>query len=153
MSCLFVSSRFIYISRCDSLSLTAQSTGRIRWHEADSRILVHRYVSAQLYSNWSDHISRVASLDLNAEEDIRWGELIDENWNKWTANKLEERWAALKSKVGASATHHGEYRVHFRYTLLMISCRHRQAFDESVLKSPSSHIMKIAYFVVTVMYI
>jgi len=127
--------------RCDSLSPTAQSSGRIHWREADSRILIHKYVSARLYLNWSDHISRVASLDLDAEEDIRWGELIDADWNKWTAPKLEERWAALKSKVGASATHRGEYRVHFYDTLLMISCRHHQAFDESVLKSPSSHVM------------
>src|ERR1700761_4863105 len=71
--------------RCDSLSPTAQSSGRIHWREADSRILIHKYVSARLYLNWSDHISRVASLDLNAEEDIRWGELIDTDWNKWTA--------------------------------------------------------------------
>ena len=52
-------------------------------------------------------------MDLDAEDDIRWGDLIDERWNKWTARKLEERWAALKSKVGASATHRGEYPVYF----------------------------------------
>ena len=109
------------VSRCDSLSPTAQSSVRIRWREADSRILVHKYVSARLYSNWSDHISRVASLDLDAEEDIRWGELIDADWNKWTAPKLEERWATLKSKVSASAMHHGEYLVYICSTLLMVS--------------------------------
>ena len=98
-------------SRCDSLSPTAQSSGRIRWREADSKVLIHKYVPVRLYSNCSDHIFRVASLNLDAEEDIRWGELIDAGWNKWTAQKLEERWAALKSKVGTSATHRSEYLV------------------------------------------
>ena len=97
------------VSRCNSLSPTAQSSGRIRWREANLKILVHKYVSHQLHLSYSNHMFRVASLDLDAEEDVRWGELIDESWNKWTANKLEERWAALKSKVGASATHRGEY--------------------------------------------
>jgi hypothetical protein len=109
------------VSRCDSLSPTAQSSGRIRWREADSKVLVHKYVPVRLYLNCSDHIFRVASLDLDAEEDIRWGELIDAGWNKWTAQKLEERWAALKSKVGSSATHRGEYPIYFCDTLLMMS--------------------------------
>ena len=99
------------VSRCDSLSPTAQSTSRIRWREADSKVLIHKYVPVRLYSNCADHIFRVASLNLDVEEDIQWGELIDAGWNKWTAQKLEERWAALKSKVGTSATHCGEYLV------------------------------------------
>ena len=108
--CLLLYGAFT-VSRCDSLSLTAQSTSRIRWREADSKVLIHKYVPVRLYSNCSDHIFRVASLNLDVEEDIRWGELIDAGWNKWTAQKLEERWAALKSKVGTSATHRGEYLV------------------------------------------
>ena len=118
--CSSVYGLFTYF-RCDSLSPTAQSSGRIRWREADSKILVHKYVPMQLYSSCSNHIFRVASLDLDNEEDIRWSDLIDESWNKWTAHKLEERWAALKSKVGASATHRGEYLVYICDTLLMIS--------------------------------
>ena len=108
-------------SRCDSLSPMVQSTSRIHWHEADSKVLIHKYVPVRLYSNCSDHIFRVASLNLDVEEDIRWGELIDAGWNKWTAQKLEERWAALKSKVGASAMHRSEYLVYICDTQLMIS--------------------------------
>ena len=103
------------------MSPTAQSTGRIRWREADSKILVQKYVSARLYQSCSNHIFRVASLDLDAEEDIRWSELIDAGWDKWTAQKLEQRWTALKSKVSASATHRGEYPVYSRNALLMTS--------------------------------
>jgi hypothetical protein len=60
----------------------------------------------------SDHASRVASLDLNTEDDVPWSELIDEGWNRWTAEKLRTRWAALKGTVDASATHRGEYITH-----------------------------------------
>ena len=101
-------------SRCDSLSLTAQNSGRICWREADSKVLVHKYVPVRLYLDCSNHIFRVVSLNFDSEEDIQWGDLIDVGWNKWTAQKLEERWAALKSKVGASTTHRGEYPVYFR---------------------------------------
>ena len=110
--CSSVYGSFTYF-RCDSLSPTVQSTGRIRWRETDSRTLVHKYVSTRLYLGCSNHMFRVVSLDLDTEEDVWWGELIDAGWNKWTAQKLEERWAALKSKVGASATHRGEYPVYF----------------------------------------
>ena len=70
----------------------AQSSRRICWCEADSKILVHKYVPVQLYLNCPDHIFRVTPLDLDVEKDIQWGELIDESWKKWTAHKLEERW-------------------------------------------------------------
>ena len=57
----------------------------------------------------SNHASRVASLNLDTEDDIPWSELIDEGWNRWTAAKLRTRWAALKAKAGVSATHRGGY--------------------------------------------
>ena len=57
----------------------------------------------------SDHTYRVASLDLDSEVDIPWSKLVDEEWSTWTADKLQERWASLKSKVDVSATHRGEY--------------------------------------------
>ena len=57
----------------------------------------------------SDHAFRVASLNLEKDEDIWWSELIDEEWDRWNTDKLRERWAALRAKVGASATHRGEY--------------------------------------------
>ena len=60
-------------------------------------------------------------MDLEAEDDIRWGDLIDESWNKWTARKLEERWAALKSKVDTSATHRCEYLAYICDTLFKTS--------------------------------
>ena len=60
----------------------------------------------------SDRAYRVASLNLDADVDIRWSELIDEDWDRWNADKLRERWAALRAKVGVSATHRGEYIVY-----------------------------------------
>ena len=60
-------------------------------------------------------------MNLDVEDDIRWGDLIDESWNKWTAHELEERWAALKSKVDMSATHRGEYLVYICDTLFKTS--------------------------------
>ena len=56
----------------------------------------------------SDHASRVAALNLDTDEDIRWRELVDKEWGTWNTDKLCTRWDALKAKVGASGTHRGE---------------------------------------------
>ncbi|KAF8262837.1 hypothetical protein EI94DRAFT_1808180 [Lactarius quietus] len=75
---------------CDSLSPTAKNDRRVRWHNANSKTLVHK----------------VAGLNLEREDDIPWAELIDEGWNVWPTDKLRERWATLKARVDTNATHH-----------------------------------------------
>ena len=35
-------------------------------------------------------------MDVDVEELIRWDDLIDEQWNRWTPQKLHQRWIALK---------------------------------------------------------
>ncbi|KAH9164859.1 hypothetical protein EDB89DRAFT_2077528 [Lactarius sanguifluus] len=74
-----------------SLSPTVKSLGRApRWRKADSCILVHK----------------IASLDVHAEDEIQWGNLTDEKWTKWSTEKLQQRWVALKNEVHMpNATH------------------------------------------------
>ena len=55
-------------------------------------------------------ISRVAQLNLDREDDIRWDELIDAQWERWTGDKLQQRWLALRKTVSSpDATHRGVY--------------------------------------------
>ena len=61
------------------------------------------------YQFHSDHVPRIASLNLNTDKDIQWSELVNEEWGTWNTDKLRERWAALKARVSMSATHSGEY--------------------------------------------
>jgi hypothetical protein len=48
------------------------------------------------------------------EDDLRWDDLIDDEWRVWTGKKLREKWVALRNEVRAlapNATHCGEYMV------------------------------------------
>ncbi|KAN0140600.1 hypothetical protein V8E53_001809 [Lactarius tabidus] len=69
----------------------AKSGGRNRWRDTDAKALV----------------KKIARLNLDHENDIRWAELIDERWNTWTAEQLRGKWDTLKAKakVDRSATH------------------------------------------------
>jgi len=61
-----------------------------RWREADSRLLVRK----------------IALLNVDTEREIRWDDLIDEEWHMWTNEKLEQKWAALRNEVYTlNATH------------------------------------------------
>jgi hypothetical protein len=55
---------------------------------------------------------RIARLNLEHKDDIPWVELIDEHCNLWTAEELQDKWAALKVKVTVNmgATHCSESR-------------------------------------------
>ncbi|KAH9952337.1 hypothetical protein BGW80DRAFT_1534216 [Lactifluus volemus] len=65
-----------------------------RWSVADTFILVHK----------------IASLDLDREEDIEWYSLPDEKWDFWTIHKLQQRWGQLKTSVTSEgATHRRGY--------------------------------------------
>ncbi|KAN0137597.1 hypothetical protein V8E53_004648 [Lactarius tabidus] len=70
----------------------AKSSGRNRWRDTDAKAL----------------IKKIAHLNLDHENDIRWAELIDEHWNTWTAEQLRGKWYTLKAKVkvDGSAMHH-----------------------------------------------
>ena len=48
-------------------------------------------------------------MNFDMEDDTQWSDLCNEKWDKWTADKLREKWATLKKEVGESATHRGEY--------------------------------------------
>ena len=53
-------------------------------------------------------------LDYDAEDDIRWNDLIDDEWRVWTGEKLQEKWVGLRNEVRAhapNATHRGEHTV------------------------------------------
>jgi hypothetical protein len=53
-------------------------------------------------------------LDYDTEDDLRWDDLIDDEWRVWTGEKLREKWVALRNEVRAlapNATHRGEYMV------------------------------------------
>ncbi|KAI9465096.1 hypothetical protein BJY52DRAFT_1221186 [Lactarius psammicola] len=82
----------------DSLSLKAKSIRRpLRWRESDS----------------------VASLDLDAEDEIIWDDIIDERWKGWMGQKLHEKWIALRKKNNMlGATHRGEYTAYFAEGLI-----------------------------------
>ena len=101
----------------------------------------------------------ITSLELRAWTST-WKKISDGvSWLMWVGTnglpKLEERWAALKSKVSASTTHRSEYLVYICDTWLMISWRHHQATDKSVLKVSSSHLIidNCTYFVVVALYL
>ncbi|KAN0135073.1 hypothetical protein V8E53_006964 [Lactarius tabidus] len=62
------------------------------WREADSRLLFRK----------------IALLDYDTEDDLRWDDLIDDEWRVWTGEKLREKWVALRNEVRAlapNATH------------------------------------------------
>ncbi|KAH9959141.1 hypothetical protein BGW80DRAFT_1256586 [Lactifluus volemus] len=61
-----------------------------RWSVADTFILVHK----------------IASLDLDREEDIEWYSLPDEKWDYWTIHKLQQRWGQLKTTVTSEGATH-----------------------------------------------
>ncbi|KAN0134153.1 hypothetical protein V8E53_008042 [Lactarius tabidus] len=68
------------------------NSSNTRWRTTDTKILVHK----------------VAQLDLDKEDDIRWDELIDARWNRWTGTKLQQKWIVLRKTVNSpGATHRG----------------------------------------------
>ncbi|KAF8261669.1 hypothetical protein EI94DRAFT_1809927 [Lactarius quietus] len=68
----------------NSLSPTIWKHGRTpRWRPNDLKRLAQK----------------IAHLDINSEDEIRWNELIDEGWNHWTGSKLQKRWVDLKKAV------------------------------------------------------
>jgi hypothetical protein len=76
------------------------------WRPTDSKRLVQKYISHYLY--------RVAQLDLDREDDIRWDELIDARRVQWTGAKLRQKWLALRKTVHSpGATHRGVYMALF----------------------------------------
>jgi len=78
------------------------------------RTLVHRYAHTQICLPNFNQANRVASLDVDSEDDIQWASLIDGSWDTWAAGKLQERWVALKKKIDTTGdTHRGEYSVVF----------------------------------------
>ena len=56
---------------------------------------------------YADRSTRVAHLNVNAEEDINWTRLC---WKTWTVDKLRTRWANMKADadVDASMSHRGK---------------------------------------------
>ena len=69
-----------------------------------------RSMYAMKFLTGSNHASRVGTLDLDSEDDIRWDELIDARWNQCMGHKLQQRWIALKKVVHMpDGTHRGEY--------------------------------------------
>ncbi|KAH9954642.1 hypothetical protein BGW80DRAFT_1185410, partial [Lactifluus volemus] len=77
----------------DALAPRLQNDGKKRrWSYADTRILV----------------DKIASLDLDGEEDIIWTTLPDSTWTYWTPHRLQHRWRQLKKPVTSEgATHRG----------------------------------------------
>ncbi|KAN0131849.1 hypothetical protein V8E53_010377 [Lactarius tabidus] len=68
------------------------NSSNTRWCTTDTKILVHK----------------VAQLDLDKEDDIRWDELIDARWNRWTGTELQQKWIVLRKTVNSpGATHRG----------------------------------------------
>jgi hypothetical protein len=101
----------ITIYRTDSLYPRLQNGGTMpRWSYTDNYILVRKYVPLPAHLVKLIFLSRVASLDLDMEKDIKWSTLPDDGWKTWTCRKLQQRWASLK-KIAHSpgATHRGEY--------------------------------------------
>jgi hypothetical protein len=83
-----------------------------RWGYTDSYILVQKYVLWPLTVSKAHLLFRIASLDLDTEEGIRWNTLLDEGWRTWTCHKLQQRWAVLRKSVHSpGVTHRGEYSV------------------------------------------
>ena len=60
------------------------------------------------YQIYADRSTRVAHLNVEAEEDINWTELC---WKTWTVDKLRTRWVDMKAdaEVDASMSHRGKY--------------------------------------------
>ena len=56
---------------------------------------------------YADRSTRVAHLNVDAEEDINWTGLC---WKTWTVDKLRTRWADMKADadVDASMSHRGK---------------------------------------------
>ena len=56
---------------------------------------------SQIYTN---HLTRVALLNVDMEEDVNWDGLC---WKTWSAKKLWKRWGDLKAdaKVDTSMSH------------------------------------------------
>jgi hypothetical protein len=50
-------------------------------HLSRSRFLLN-------YLNYSDHTHRIASLNLDHENNIPWAKLIDDCWSMWNAKQL-----------------------------------------------------------------
>ncbi|KAH9046704.1 hypothetical protein EDB84DRAFT_1435350 [Lactarius hengduanensis] len=66
-----------------------------RWKEDDSYVL----------------ICKIASLDVDDEDDIDWKSLNDPAWNMWSSHYLQQKWRQLKASRNSDSTmcHRGGY--------------------------------------------
>ncbi|KAI9452597.1 hypothetical protein BJY52DRAFT_1226036 [Lactarius psammicola] len=62
-------------------------------------------------------------MNFDMEDDTQWSDLCDEKWDKWTADKLREKWATLKKEVGESATHQGSISLVLQHANLVAMLR------------------------------
>ena len=68
---------------------------------------------------------RIASLDVNDENDVDWESLSDPEWNMWSGRYLQQKWRLLKASCNDESIvcHRGEYKA---LILLVLSAMHSQ---------------------------
>ncbi|KAF8265726.1 hypothetical protein EI94DRAFT_1587974, partial [Lactarius quietus] len=104
----------------DSLSHTLHNGGTaLHWEPQDKFIL----------------LQKIASLEVDRDDEIDWNSLPDAGWHQWSAHRLQQKWSLLKAKVQMpEAMHHGESAVSYAtftmqtnsvyfQTLSIASCR------------------------------
>jgi len=107
---IIVSMRFC---RSDTLEGKARNEDKTRrWKEDDSYVLICKCVSCAVdfvLANYQVH--RIASLDVDDEDDIDWKSLNDPAWNMWSGHYLQQKWRQLKASCNADSImcHRGGY--------------------------------------------
>ncbi|KAF8257334.1 hypothetical protein EI94DRAFT_1447771, partial [Lactarius quietus] len=44
-------------------------------------------------------LQKIASLEVDCDDEIDWNSLLDASWHQWSTNRLQQKWSLLKAKV------------------------------------------------------
>jgi hypothetical protein len=110
----------IQFCRSDTLEGKARNEDKTRrWKEDDSYVLICKCVSCAVDFVLAYHqVHRIASLDVDDENDIDWKSLSDPAWNMWSGHFLQQKWRQLKTSCNADGIirHRGGYMTSIMFS-------------------------------------
>ncbi|KAH9030773.1 hypothetical protein EDB85DRAFT_1891417 [Lactarius pseudohatsudake] len=100
---LDMSARGFWVSVSKAMGLTPSKGKR--------ETKIRRGVGKKMIAMFSFAIHRIASLDVDDEDDIDWKSLNDPAWNMWSSHYLQQKWRQLKASRNSDSTmcHRGGY--------------------------------------------
>ncbi|KAH9012572.1 hypothetical protein EDB85DRAFT_1877650, partial [Lactarius pseudohatsudake] len=100
---------WVFVSKAMGATRTPKQC-QSKWY--DTYVLLCKYVSCAVDFVLTDYqVHRIASLDVDDENDIDWRSLSDPAWNMWSDHFLRQKWRQLKASCNTDSImcHRGGY--------------------------------------------